>query len=442
MSQNNKICLKPLCVLNVPIGAYEEDFTFIVNGQEYKTSCVVADLLSPVICKNHLIDRTMNSFIINTHTSGDFSQILKLINFETQTFQSSDIPFLTEVLEMLNNEFIEVENANKITIDNVFDLLRIHEKNKNFYSQNIQEEIEFIASHLYEICENYRSNMTKISIESLIRIFTNDELSLKSEDQLLDLINHLYKIDTKYSILYETVFFENVSNEMIHEFISIYNHNQMSNQIWIHLSKRLEYGIKIPMMTSNETNKNRYSQRLKASHNNKNLNLKSNQNDNEFNGILNFLRNSANGHLENEVNITASSTYTWSQLPRCVANFDSNQKNYFISNNIPNSWIKFEFKNVRVRTTGYTIKSRENLEFPHPKSWVIEGSNNDKEWEILDDEKNCPILNGSNVVHTFSMKYQSMKEFRFVRMRLTGKTWNNNDILSISSFELHGSIIE
>lgn len=38
------------------------------------------------------------------------------------------------------------------------------------------------------------------------------------------------------------------------------------------------------------------------------------------------------------------------------------------------------------------------------------------------------------------MNQVNMKDFRFIRLRLTGKTWNNTDILSIALFELHGSI--
>ena len=144
MKQGNNICLKPSCVLNIPIDTYEKDFTFIVNGIEFKTSRFIADLLSPVICKNHINDRTMDTFTINTHTPGDFSLILNLINFDTQTFQNKEIPFISEVVEILNNESIEIENKLKITTDNVFDLLKIHEENKNFYSKNISEEIDFI----------------------------------------------------------------------------------------------------------------------------------------------------------------------------------------------------------------------------------------------------------------------------------------------------------
>lgn len=36
-------------ILNIPLQDYEKKFTFIVNGQKFKTSIFIAELLSPVI---------------------------------------------------------------------------------------------------------------------------------------------------------------------------------------------------------------------------------------------------------------------------------------------------------------------------------------------------------------------------------------------------------
>ena len=427
------ICLKPTSILNIPIETYEDDFLFIVNGEEFKTSRVIADLLSPVICKNHLIDKTANTFIINTQNSGDFSQILKLINFETQTFQTNEIPFYTEVIEILNNEYIDIKCSTTITIDNVFEQLKMHEMNKKFFSKNIADDIEFISKHFNELCENHKKDMLNISMDNLIAIFTNDDLLLKNEDQLLDLINYLYYCDNKYSILYETVFFENVSGEKVHEFIDIFNYDQISSEIWKRLSKRLEFEIK---QSELKNNKNLYQSRYVLKSSNVNLNFESNKN--EFDGIINHLRQISHGQLEKEVNITASSL-SYNISPLSVTLYD--QEKYFVTHDKPGSWIKFEFKNHKVKPTSYTIKSRENKIQSHPKSWVIEGSNDDANWTTLDEENNCPILNGARIVHTFEMNHQNSDEFRFIRMRNTGPTWKNNHFLSIRLFELHGELI-
>ena len=51
-----------------PFDKYEKDFTFILNGQRYKTSRFVADILSPNIREMHLSDPTIDEFTINTET--------------------------------------------------------------------------------------------------------------------------------------------------------------------------------------------------------------------------------------------------------------------------------------------------------------------------------------------------------------------------------------
>ena len=59
-------------ILNVPLQIYEDDFTFFVNGEEIKTSRIIADLLSPKICLYHRTDPTMDKIIINTEHTGQF----------------------------------------------------------------------------------------------------------------------------------------------------------------------------------------------------------------------------------------------------------------------------------------------------------------------------------------------------------------------------------
>lgn len=80
-------------VKKIPFDKYEHDFTFNINGKLYKTSRVIADLLSPTIRNYHFHDPTINEFIINSankkneQNSEDnkedyFNDFLKLNKFE------------------------------------------------------------------------------------------------------------------------------------------------------------------------------------------------------------------------------------------------------------------------------------------------------------------------------------------------------------------------
>lgn len=48
------------------ISKLHKTFTFIVNCEEFQTSRIISDFLSPTISQNHLIDPTNNSFTIKT----------------------------------------------------------------------------------------------------------------------------------------------------------------------------------------------------------------------------------------------------------------------------------------------------------------------------------------------------------------------------------------
>ena len=79
MSQKNKIELEYSAILQVPLDKFENDFTFIVNGEEFQTNKIISTLLSPKISQNYFIDPTMNTFTINTKEHGDFSKFFNLL---------------------------------------------------------------------------------------------------------------------------------------------------------------------------------------------------------------------------------------------------------------------------------------------------------------------------------------------------------------------------
>ena len=202
-----------------------------------------------------------------------------------------------------------------------------------------------------------------MSVFTLNSIFSNNKLELESEDQLLRIVNKLYTKDVKYSILYETVFFENVSSEAMKEFVSIFDINELTVSIWRRLVDHLVRDTK----TSNGMTcdiKNRYK---KAK--NRGTEFPASV-ENQFKRIINYLRAQSNGQIDNEVDITSSSNLYGSREdrhPRVVTLYED-EENYFVSSDIPNIGLMFDCKKHRVAPTGYT-----NSE--HPKSWVIEGSN-------------------------------------------------------------------
>ena len=243
MTEDNKIQLKPSTIFNVPLNTYVDDFTFIVNEEEFKTSRLISDLISSKVCKIHLSDPTSNNYVINTYQKGDFSHILNLVKFNQIHIPEKDLPFILEVIEILEIDSIDYEEKEKnteLTVDNIVPLIQKHEHHEKFYSKRFSEEIDFTSSHFYTICETKKEELNNLSLSTLIKIINNDKLELNSEDQLMNFVNELYSNDKNYSILYEYVQFINVSVEMMKKFLSIYDNNDMSCEMWLQLSIRLQ----------------------------------------------------------------------------------------------------------------------------------------------------------------------------------------------------------
>lgn len=249
MSLFKQIKLDVKSILNVDLHKYEE-FYFIVNEREYKTTRIISELLSPEICKIHQCDPTFDRYVIKTPHNGDFSHILNLVNFSEQQISESEYQFVKEVVAKLQNEYICIDSMyQEITEENVFDLLEKQVKYPITSSKSISNEIDFISSHFYEFVEKYEDRIKKFDIDIIDQIIDNKNFCIINEDQLLTFLNHLYQSDSKYWPLYEHVLFENAEKEAINEFLAIYNIDDITSHIWKSICYRLkqEFDDSVPI---------------------------------------------------------------------------------------------------------------------------------------------------------------------------------------------------
>ncbi|KAK8880688.1 hypothetical protein M9Y10_003372 [Tritrichomonas musculus] len=428
--------LKTSSIAGIPFQSYD-DFTFIVNGAKFKTTRIVSDLLSQKICMLHQFDPTFDEITIDTNEKGDFSQFLKLINFKVNNIPESELPFISEVIEKLGANTIEIQEEERIilTNDNVFDLLKIHEKSPNFFSRKYQNEVDFVSSHFYELYNSKNEELKEISKTTLDIILQNSKLQIESEDQLLTFLNDLNRKDSSYPNMYEHVNFSNVTSDAIKEFLVVFNAEKMTRDTWNKISIRLSQEVIPTQKRSKRKVKKNTSNESEA------IEVKFEGKD-ELNGILNLLRKRFNEYVFAKVNISSSSMYLndveYSALN--VIDYDDANKE-FCSKDMKNSWLRFDFKDRQIKVTAYTIRSffgEENDE--HPKSWVIEGSNDNNDWEEVDVQSNCGFLNGENKIHTFLIKESNQKPFKFIRMRLTSENWSNTNCLDINCIDFYGKL--
>lgn len=127
--------------------------------------------------------------------------------------------------------------------------------------------------------------------------------------------------------------------------------------------------------------------------------------------------------------------------PRFAILYEDQDKE-FTSRNQPNSWLRFEFKNHKVIPTDYTIKTSSQYTGGwRLKNWVIEASNDCSQWETISEEQNDSFLNGNYLVHTYKIRKQTSKAYKYIQIRQTGVNWANGNVLDIGSIEFYGKLV-
>lgn len=443
------IKLEESSILHVPVQKYERDFTFIINGEKYETNRIIADLLSPKISNYHLIDPTINSYIIDSKHRGNFSTILNLIKFDEEKIQEEEIPFILEILENLENttKFIKFQNTPKTnkeettdySISKTLNSLLKHQEFREFYQKEINDEIINISKHFYEIEENDKTNIFQLDEDLLEEIFNYFEFTIDNEDEFLEIIHEIYLKDRTRSNFYSYVEFNNVSNKSMKKFLEIFSYEDITINIWYSISKRLSQEIKINENDQQSNQNNKHKHKYK----NKNKNQQNQQqqrnpiktfsySSSPFEGIINYFNNQSN--LKNEIDLSYSSKNgeLWG-----IFIYDGKRRQFYTDIK-EDPWLCIEFKQHEIKPTHYTIRS--GCDSDNPKSFTFEGSNDKKEWKILDTENEINYLKDELSVHTFSISTQTNQSFKYLRLHLTGNNWCDRKRLQISSIEIFGDI--
>lgn len=94
----------------------KNDFTLIVNNEVFQANKFLASFFAPAV--SHLLstDETLDSFVINTSSRGDFNILLTTFTNCQQEIKENDQEFLCEILTILGNEYLQIEfhaNATK-----------------------------------------------------------------------------------------------------------------------------------------------------------------------------------------------------------------------------------------------------------------------------------------------------------------------------------------
>lgn len=442
--QNYKIDLSGL--KEIPFDKYEKDFTFIVDGRSYHTSRFLADLLSPIIRKYHETDESLNKFYINTHkktksqeksnkNSPDyFLEILDLVKSDEQTISDSNrIDYYIDIFLSLGNETelckFQPQFKETLNLNNVYERIQIMQR---FYSKtqgkdlkfNINKEIDFIASHFYEI---NKEELKNIDISIIELILSNDKIQLEDENSLLDFVIELYQKNEKNSNLFEYVDFSAVDQENIEEFVNTFDLNDINLSIWKMICKRI-----IQTSPSKKVNQLRYHKEI-----NDNVKVFELKSKNELNGIFKYLSDQTKGNIHDKgiINVTTNSLNINHQPKNLV---DLRNTDYFDTLKENGSKIVcFDFKNMKVKIKNYSIRSIYNPSYTL-KSWFLEISNDGNKWTQIHKIKNSHDIKGDGSIVSFNVEEDKSDFARFVRFRHEGPDWLGHNDISFDKIEFYG----
>jgi hypothetical protein len=303
-----------------------------------------------------------------------------------------------------------VGDQGQISVSNCLSRLAFRHKS----GLDIEDEVNFVALHFHELGAN---DLSALPLEILEEIATSDCLRLKDEDSFLKFVLSLE--EEKCSILCGYVECQYLSGESMARLLSKISPEDLNPHLWGSICRRLQCNL--PNSISDSIRFGKISEIFEFSE------------GNEFHGILDHLSKSCGGNVHEKRIVDISSS--GDDCGKCWEVASGDRLDYWYSEDAPNSWICFDFKDKRVQLESYALKSGSNGN-SFPMEWEVSGSEDGVYWTSL-DRRNGSELAGNSRVRWFGCA-DVKDEFRYVRLQQTGKNSSKADYLVLSAIELFG----
>jgi len=440
---------------NISQDQRKDKFVFIINNEIFEVPLSYALGISPLITDQYLKDPTFREFQIS-----DKAKIEEeFLNFIEGKKISKEI-FIKIGQFLKNKEMIAIwKRSFKSPKERATEYIKcIHEidHNSNGQSQTIKmkdfidndylkEVLQYLGNHIEEMKEEIQ----KLRIDDLINLIRNNIL-IESENTLWDIfkgpikkmrnMSNNQKLQKKEKdsyrekrrILLESIQITNLNKKSFKEYIeeletedilNDLNHDTKRCCVWKQLQTIIMNnidGFKISNNSNNFQIENRKSTVIEyQGYNSK--------------GIIQYLEKKY-GPNHNIFSISASSTCS-EESPDTVIKYESST--FWYSNDNIGEWWEINFKNTRVRLTGYSLKIYHYSIGDYLKNWVVEGRNEGEDWKEVDRQDNND-LNHSSSQHYYPI--QISEPYQFIRIKIIGKNHNNNYILNLCGFEIFGEL--
>jgi hypothetical protein len=403
-----------------PVG--QTDFTIVTGAAQFHCTKFQAAFISPVIADLLTTDPTIERFNIEGVRLESSSQSILGDLLHTgscdmcESASDLDAELFKLCSSLRNSELVQQVfeiryQKEEMNLSNCIDRIQ----GKLSLQLKWSEELEFIASHFYELD---RSSFVDFSIETIEEILMQEWLQISSEDSLLE---YLISLGSKGKALLCHVRYDNLSAEGVCRFLSNITYSDIDSRLWDSICYRLRHPI---VLEPNDWLRSRVGKRFEST--------------TPWSGILAHLTSVCGGnvHEKGVVTITSSSD----AYNKCYQVANHGWGNFWYSGNFPNSWIQFDFKESKILMSEYTLKAhgRSNDQY-HFREWKIEGLNDLSEWEML-DERNTNEMIPAWATKTFKCSSSNASRFyRFIRMTQTGKnSGGTRDYLMLCNIEFFG----
>lgn len=329
---------------------------------------------------------------------------------------------LSALLDMIKPEFLTIEAA-------AIFLQASIEVGGAVFSDHVPRLTEFVASRF---CEIGKEILKTLNLETAQLLLSNRSLKIDDEDSLYDFVMSRAGNDVRFMSLFEFIYFEYLSQSRIEEFASFASEHLLdiiNAGVWSKICRRLIFGSEAKEWNPRVVNSMEFAYDSKP-----------------LDGIIAHLTRTCGGNVHDEgiVHVTASSFLTTgSQLfdPKNAVELEGTE--IFASINEEGAWICYDFRKWQVIPKSYSLQSQgDGPGGLHPRSWVIEVSDDNLMWTEIDRRTNNNDLNGQNLTQNFKIANVPSESYRYIRMKQIGPNHAGNNQLVFSDFEIFGTLLK
>jgi hypothetical protein len=414
-----EVCLTSRGLASLSRAVLDNGFAFLVGGNRYQCSRVLAGFISPKVAQLQLMDPFVDSFQVDIPDENKaFENVMTLMKGGSVILNCALGAYLAIVGGHLGNQELAALGASfreeSLRVDDV--ISRLLEKRE--FGLDCDMEINFLAQNLFAFDSK---DLSKLEINLLLTVFQNPYLRMESEGSLLHLILDLVHLNgPAFKPLFAIVPFNRLSEADMRAFLDCFEPDDMNGPIWQSLSQRLLQGVPCDAPPPTPSITRDFSC---APNNPENLH-----------GLMHFLKSTDIG----DIGFMCSGCNP--QHPPELAFEMDNQDTYFESLDAPGSWIRLTFGGMSLGATHYALRSWFwPAGFQHLKSWVFEGSDDGREWTELDRREDVDELNLAYGLRRF--KCCVVVECGMVRLRSIDTDHSNRShLLILSGFEVYGHL--